>query len=133
MPRIVMLDNDIVTNWVDGDLSRITAMGFTAMESETAEIGQRWNGSSFDPAKPPQGARKITIEAFRDRLSDSEMTSIVTLAYSGAGDSVAAKMLLKLTTHSAEINLDSPELSQGLDYMVSKGALTPAAKARVLT
>jgi hypothetical protein len=77
---------------------------------------------------PAPSTRTITPGEFRDRFTPAEQTAFAALAF--GGDTNAQVMLLKLST-SLEVNLDSPTVAAGLDYLVSKGVISAARKAEI--
>lgn len=77
--------------------------------------------------------RIVPAWQFRDRFTHAELSGITHLAYSGTGDAVAQLLLLKVATSTEGVNLDSPEVAAGLDYLVGKGVLAPARAAEVLS
>jgi hypothetical protein len=80
-------------------------------------------------APPAPVVRTITPGEFRDRFTPAEQAAFAALAF--GGDPNAQAILLKLST-SLEIDLDSPTVAAGLDYLVSKGVITAARKAEIL-
>lgn len=81
---------------------------------------------------PPRtwAPRRITAGEFRDLFTTTELIGINQLAY--GGDATAQLLLLKITTASAGIDLDSPEVAGGLDYLVAKGRLAAGRLAEIL-
>jgi hypothetical protein len=73
--------------------------------------------------------RTITPGEFRDRFTAAEQAAFTTLAF--GGDQNAQAIMLKLST-SLEVDLDSPTVAAGLDYLVSKGVISAARKAEIL-
>jgi hypothetical protein len=78
---------------------------------------------------PAPSTRTITPGEFRDRFSPAEQAAFAALAF--GGDLTAQTLLIKLST-SLEVDLDSPTVDAGLDYLVSKGVITAARKAEIL-
>lgn len=90
--------------------------------------GSGWDcyeaGDELPPEPAPEPApRMLTVHEFRTRFSDAELAAIALRAYGGAGDALAAVLLLKLQTRT-EIDLDDPALIDGLNYLVSVNVLT---------
>lgn len=80
----------------------------------------------FSDAHPE---RRIESWQFRDRFTEVELDGILGMAYSG--DAIARRLLLKVQTATGGIDLDSPEVIGGLDYLVTQGVLT-AERAAVI-
>ncbi len=81
---------------------------------------------------PPPAIEKRLINdfEFRGRFTDSEADAILDLAYSG--DKPARKMLLKLSTSNAGVDLDSPDVVNGIAYLTAKGILTKKRGSEIL-
>lgn len=96
----------------------------------------KWRGYETEAELPPEPVvaeqRIVAAHEFRDRFTAAELGAIVNRAYSGTGDVNAQLLLLKVQTAVGGINLDSPEVIGGLDYLVSVGVIPAEAKARVL-
>lgn len=85
-----------------------------------------------EPVSLPDVPMPVSAAEFRARFTDAEMASILTLAYSGAGDVNAAVLLLKLQTAS-EIDTGSAEVHAGLAYLTARGVLTPERAGAILS
>lgn len=79
---------------------------------------------ALEPIAAPE-ARFMTVQELRSRFTDAELASVV------VSNDVAVKlMLLKLQT-CYRLELDDPQISEGLDVLVSKGLLTAARRADI--
>jgi hypothetical protein len=63
----------------------------------------------------------VQAYVFRDRFTEGELMAINSLAYSG--DSMAQLLLLKVSTATDGIDLASQSVADGLNYLVSVGAI----------
>ena len=89
--------------------------------------------TAIDPPAPlVPGERRIPASEFRARFTDAELAGVSMLAYGGTGDATAQVMLLKISTASEGIDLDSAPVIAGLDYLVAKGKLEAGRKAEIL-
>jgi hypothetical protein len=75
--------------------------------------------------------RIIPVWKFRDRFTTAEIDAILNLVYSG--DSVVRLLMLKLQTASDGIDLDSADVINGMDYLVSKSVLTQARSNAIIS
>jgi len=78
---------------------------------------------------PAPVIRTLTPGEFRDRFTPAEQAAFAALAF--GGDVHAQALLIKLST-SLEVDLDSPTVAAGLDYLVSKSVINAARKAEIL-
>ncbi len=78
----------------------------------------------------PVVKRAISVVDFRSRFDFTETDAILDLAYSG--DKIARHILLKLQTADAGVDLDSTDVVNGMDYLVSKKVLSPERKTEIL-
>lgn len=74
--------------------------------------------------------RLLSQAQFRARFTEDELTAFSALVY--GGDALAQNLLLKITTASDGIDLDSADVSLGLDYMVARGVLTPIRRDEIV-
>ncbi len=65
----------------------------------------------------------VSSEAYRSMFTDAELTAMVT-----STDPGVKLLVLKVQTTPGFL-WDNPSVAQGLDYLVSKGILTPARRA----
>ena len=66
-----------------------------------------------------EAGRYISSTDFHDRFSGGELAAIVSSADVGV-----KLLLLRLQTWSSQVDLESPEIVNGLAYLVSQGILT---------
>jgi hypothetical protein len=101
------------------------------IQSDVAQIGWTYDGSSFTPPTPVPVVLPpiITRLAFRYRLTDAEYVGILTAAKTDV--SVAA--WVETFNIVSQVNLDDPRTKAGLDMMVSKGLLTAERETEILT
>jgi hypothetical protein len=97
-----------------------------SMESCSVEAIQDWidAGNMPSPADPVLLLPMAIIPAyiFRDRFTEAELIAINALAYSGNAE--AQLLLLKVSTATDGIDLASKSVADGLNYLVSVGAIT---------
>ena len=95
-----------------------------------------WAKGEPQPAwyqEPVDSAAKVISAAeFRDRFTSAELFGITTLAYAGTGDPAVQLLLLKVTTNHDGIDLASADVRAGLDYLITKGKITPTRKVEIL-
>ncbi len=84
-----------------------------------------------DDIQPIPVLTSLSVSTFRDRFNTAEMAALITLAY--AGDSNIQLLLLKLQTTDGYVELNSLEVSSGLDYLVYKACITAARKLEILS
>ena len=77
------------------------------------------------PPAPPT-PRLVSVQEFRSRFTDAELASIAL-----STDVQVRVLLLKLQTRS-DVDLDDPQVSQGLDLLISKTLLATSRKAQIL-
>jgi len=101
------------------------------IQSDVAQIGWTYDGSSFTPPTPVPVVLPpiITRLAFRYRLTDAEYVGILTAAKTDV--SVAA--WVETFNIVSQVNLNDPRTKSGLDMMVSKGLLTSQRETEILT
>jgi len=101
------------------------------IQSDVAQIGWTYDGSSFTPPTPVPVVLPpiITRLAFRYRLTDAEYVGILTAAKTDV--SVAA--WVETFNIVSQVNLNDPRTKAGLDMMVSKGLLTAERETEILT
>lgn len=85
-----------------------------------------WRGNAWEivqslPVTPERSAI-IPAYVFRDRFTVAELMAINALAYSG--DATAQLLLIKVSTATDGIDLTSQSVVDGLNYLVSVGAIT---------
>jgi hypothetical protein len=81
---------------------------------------------SIDEVTPPY--IPLTPREFRNRFTDLELSMFAT-----STDAGVKLLLLKIATAGVDIDLrDSPSVSAGLDYLVSKNLLIASRKAEIL-
>lgn len=78
-----------------------------------------------------QVTRNVPTYIFRDRFTEAELIAINALAYSG--DAAVQFMLLKVSTATDGIDLRSQSVADGLNYLVSVGAITSGRLLEILT
>lgn len=78
---------------------------------------------------PGSAARKLSKVAFRARFTPAEQVAIYTAAKT---DVVVQIMLDDVAAVRDSVDLDYPQLGDGLQYLVSLGILTPERKEQML-
>jgi hypothetical protein len=78
---------------------------------------------------PGSAARKLSKVAFRARFTAAEQVAIYTAAKT---DVVVQIMLDDVAAVRDSVDLDYPQLGDGLQYLVSLGILTPERKEQML-
>jgi hypothetical protein len=101
------------------------------IQSDVAQIGWTYNGSTFSPPAPAPDTRPpiITRLAFRYRMTDEEYVGILNAAKTDV--SVAA--WVETFNIVSQVNLNDPRTKSGLDMMVSKNLLTADRETAILT
>lgn len=105
--------------------------GLVLVPADAGRIGDLWNDGNpiSQPAQPLP--RYIRDWEFRDRFNQAEQQYVLGLAF--GGNAQAQYLIFKMQTASDGVNLDSPDVAAGLDYLISlNGVITAATKARVL-
>jgi hypothetical protein len=69
----------------------------------------------------------ITAEAYRSMFTDAELAAMV------SSTDVNVKVLVLKVQTTQGFTWDNPSVAAGLDYLVSKGILTPARRAQFPT
>lgn len=93
---------------------------------------QNWlaAGNTPEPAdEPPAPARTLTPREFRHRLTALEQAAI-TAAAMGDPDVLSWRLA---AAEAQEIDLDHPDTSAGLAFLVSRGLLSPDRAAAILS
>jgi hypothetical protein len=99
--------------------------GTTAIQSDTANIGDTWNGTDFVPA--PQSPPKLpyvppTPRQWLERLAPATQSAITAAA---AKDTTGALLLWLLkAAGNPSIDVTSPETQQGVQALVAAGIIT---------
>ena len=102
------------------------------IQSDVAQIGWTYNGTTFNPPAPsptPTLPPIITKLAFRYRLTDAEYVGIL----NAAKTDVEVFAWVETFNMVSQINLDDSRTKSGLDMMVSKNLLTAQREAEILT
>lgn len=73
----------------------------------------------------------VTASDFRDRFTSAELINILAAAY--GGDTTAQLLLLKIQTNSTGVDLRIDETIQGVQYLVSIGAISSDRATAILT
>ena len=114
----------------DPDLSGNVPMDRARAEACASVVAQQFGAPSVQSVPKVVSPRVIRAWEFRDRFAVEELAGLTTLAY--GGDVVAQLLLLKISTATDGIDLDSESVAQGLDYLISVGRLAPERRAQVL-
>lgn len=104
---------------------------FTAPHQGQAAAWCVWQTQSErDTHAPPAQpiTRYVALDEFRQRLSNGKFAAVAALADT---DAAAFAFLLDIASRTT-VDLEDPRLSAGLDYFVSKGALSPEDKTMLL-
>jgi hypothetical protein len=122
-----IVENGVVVNVAVSEI----ALAPNWVQSDVAQIGWTYNGSSFTPPTPVPVVLPpiITRLAFRYRMTDAEYVGILTAAKTDV--SVAA--WVETFNIVSQVNLNDPRTKSGLDMMVSKGLLTSQRETEILT
>lgn len=110
--------------------------GVAPPDYDVATSSAFWRGGEWEIVMAGLGevvARRLSATEFRDRFTSAELAGITSLAYGGEGDATAQVLLLKVTTAGGGgIDLASPEVVGGLEYLVAKGRLSAARASEIL-
>jgi hypothetical protein len=122
-----IVENGVVVNVAVSE----SALAPNWIQSDVAQIGWTYNGSTFSPPAPAPDTRPpiITRLAFRYRMTDAEYVGILNAAKTDV--SVAA--WIETFNIVSQVNLNDPRTKSGLDMMVSKGLLTSQRETEILT
>jgi hypothetical protein len=122
-----IVENGVVVNVAVSE----SALAANWVQSDVAQIGWTYNGSTFSPPAPTPDTKPpiITRLAFRYRMTDAEYVGILTAAKTDV--SVAA--WVETFNIVSQVNLNDPRTKSGLDMMVSKGLLTSQRETEILT
>lgn len=109
--------------------------GVAPGDYDNAHSSAFWRGGAWEivpAAQPDAVSRVVSATTFRDRFTTAELAGITSLAYGGEGDTAAQVLLLKVATAGGGIDLASPEVVGGLEYLVVKGRLSAGRLAEIL-
>lgn len=122
------LENDICVG-VQQALGELQAANLIEIaDYDERYLGQTYDGQNWlDVPVVVAPIRNITKRAFYARLSMSEKIAIE------QSDDPVVKVINKELSFSSFVDLDSPDLASGLDYLVSVNILTAARKDELLT
>lgn len=83
-------------------------------------------GADIPSAQAPAPTRELSVQEFRQRFTDAEQAAIV-----GSTDAAVKVLVFKISTRSS-VDLDDPQVVQGLDLLVAKSLLAAPRKAQIL-
>jgi hypothetical protein len=95
--------------------------------------GWTWNGSGFEPPAAPQGSRILPPLEFRRRFTPAERSAITIAAAQWAqqGFPILQEFMDDLSA-AGQVDLDSPDLREGMDLLLYFDLLTPERPAKLL-
>lgn len=130
MKTAAHIENGKVINISVWEDSAVLPVGLIDITGQSVSPGDLFTGGVFLRAPIPAPIRIPVIQPdqFFARLTQTEIDALLTLAYNG--DQTARRLLLKLQT-SAEVDIDSSDVSGWLTYLVSVGVLTPVRVGKI--
>lgn len=125
---LVFLDGD-PAQWPD-----LVAANALRSCGPEVQAGWVWTNGAFVP--PPQGAtrRVVTPLDFRRRFTAPERGAITRAAAQGVAQGwTQLQEFIDDLASAAEVDLDSPDLREGMDLLVHYDLLTPARRLEILS
>lgn len=109
---------------------------------DTSVLGKRWTGTHWQDVPQPEVMlpKHITKRAFRARFTKSERVAIEWASVDRADDSLQERQMaaalrsdLKDQEQADYIDLDDPDVAQGLQQLATFGLVEPHRPAEILT
>jgi len=123
--RYAQIKSGVVSNVIDAAPGKTEWQGLLLVASETAEVGDGYDGVTFTPraaaSEPPPQRWVITSQAFFDRLASKEFA----IRKAAVTDPDVAAVV-QMADARASINLASGRMAPMLAVLVGKGLITTA-------
>lgn len=137
------LDGDGIAYAITQTSGAIDAVHLVPLPSlDTGVLGKRWTGTHWQAVAPSEVLlpKHITKRAFRDRFTKPERVAIEWASVDRADATLAERQMaaalrsdLKDQEQAVYINLDDPDVAEGLQQLASFGLVEPHRPAEILT
>ena len=137
------LNEDSIAVAVIQVTSEIDAPGLIALDRfDTSVIGKRWTGTHWESVPQPEAAlpRKITKRAWRARFAKAERAAIEWASVDRADATLQERQMaaalrsdLKDQEQAIYIDLDDPDVADGLQQLVAFGLIAAHRPAEILS
>lgn len=130
--KISLIKNNVVENIIIAESVQQASTMFPAyvcLQTRSEGVGYLYSPGT-DSFSAPAQENKIALSRYEfiSRFTSSELAAIYTRAATDANTLVFVKKL----ELSGEVQLNNPEVSQGLDYLIAVGVIQSARKAQIL-